>query len=61
MQRFRMFRSGEFKIVRLNGGNGNYNIIDDPTELNNLAGAMPEKVKALSGSYSEFKTRTGLN
>lgn len=49
MDKFRMLRSGDYKIVRLNGGEWElYNIVEDPTELSNLAEAMPQKVIELS-------------
>ncbi len=50
--RFRMFRQHEWKIVRLNGDDWElYNLIEDPTEINNLAETMPEKVDEMVGSY----------
>ena len=53
LDKFRMFRSGDYKIVRLNGGDWElYNIEDDPTELNDLAKDFPEKVDELSGYYN---------
>lgn len=49
LEKFRMFRSGDYKIVRMNGGDWElYNIKDDPTELKNLAQDLPEKVEELS-------------
>ena len=56
MEKFRMFRSGDYKIVRLNGGDWElYNIIDDPTELVNLADSLPNKVIELSNYYASTK------
>ena len=56
LDKFRMFRKGDFKIVRLNGGDWElYNIKNDPTELNNLSSTFPEKVKELSGDYSKIE------
>lgn len=53
MEKFRMFRSGNYKIVRLNGGDWElYNIIEDPTELVNLADSLPDKVLELSNYYA---------
>ncbi|WP_149275065.1 arylsulfatase [Pareuzebyella sediminis] len=53
MEKFRMFRSGDYKIVRLNGEDWElYNIIEDPTELVNLADSLPEKVIELSNHYA---------
>ena len=49
LEKFRMLRSGDHKIVRMNGGDWElYNIKDDPTELKNLAQDHPEKVEELS-------------
>ncbi len=52
LEKFRMFRSGDYKIVRLNGGTWElYNIKKDPSETQNLAEKFPEKVKELSEKY----------
>ncbi|MBI0401021.1 arylsulfatase [Cyclobacterium marinum] len=52
MNKFRMFRSGEYKIVRMNGGPWElYDMTKDPSELVNLADTMPEKVKELAMHY----------
>lgn len=52
LDKFRMYRSGEYKIVRLNGGEWElYNIVQDPSETRNLAAEMPEKVQALASQY----------
>ena len=52
LDKFRMFRSGDYKIVRMNGGDWElYNIRKDPTELENLAADFPEKTEALSRHY----------
>ena len=52
LEKFRMFRRGDYKIVRLNGGPWElYNIKNDPTELENLATDFPEKVDELSNYY----------
>ena len=49
LEKFRMFRSGDYKIVRMNGGDWElYNIKQDPTELKDLAADFPEKVDELS-------------
>ena len=50
--RFRMFRQDEWKIVKLNGEDWElYNLKEDPTEINNLANANPEKVNELTKAY----------
>lgn len=55
LDRFRMFREGAYKIVRMNDGDWElYDIIKDPTELENLAGSFTEKVKELSGHYDRI-------
>ncbi|MGK7397615.1 MAG: arylsulfatase [Candidatus Cyclobacteriaceae bacterium M3_2C_046] len=54
LDKFRMFRSGDWKIVRMNGGPWElYNMQDDPSEINNLAPEMPDQVKKLDGQYQE--------
>lgn len=63
MNRFRMFRSGAHKIVRLNGGDWElYNIREDPSELNNLAGSDPDRLRELADRYerlnASFKKET---
>ncbi|PHN01023.1 sulfatase-like hydrolase/transferase [Flavilitoribacter nigricans] len=52
MEKFRMFRSGTYKIVRVNGGDWElYNIREDPSETKNMAATMPDKVQELAGQY----------
>ena len=57
LDKHRMFRSGKYKIARINGQDWElYNIIKDPSEMNNIALEMPEKVEELVGFYeNEFK------
>ncbi len=56
LDKFRMFRKGDYKIVRLNGGNWElYNLRQDPTELNNLSKSHPEKLKELSEDYKTLE------
>lgn len=56
-ERFRMFRSGTSKIVRMNGEEWElYDLEQDRTEMNNLANKYPDKVKALSEKYEQVKT-----
>ena len=55
--RFRMFRQGDWKIVKSNDGTWElYNLIDDPTELNNLATEHSDKLNELVKNYNETKT-----
>jgi arylsulfatase len=55
--KFRMFRQKEWKIVKLNDENWElYNLGNDPTEINNLAGLMPEKVKELETAFQQKQT-----
>ncbi len=62
MEKFRMFRKGDYKIVRVNNGPWElYNIIEDPTELENLAEQYPQRVKELSQSYEKVNAGHILN
>lgn len=55
LKAFRMFRSGDYKIVRSNNGPWElYNIIEDPTELKNLAAQLPHRVTDLVNKYNTF-------
>ncbi|WP_206611086.1 arylsulfatase [Mariniphaga sediminis] len=57
--RFRMFRQGDFKIVRANGEAWElYNLKDDPTEIDDLAGEYPEKVEELEKAYNTYMKNT---
>jgi arylsulfatase len=52
LDKFRMFRSGDYKIVRMNGGPWElYNMRRDPAELHDLAYSRPEKVRELDSLY----------
>ena len=56
LDKFRMFRSGNYKIVRLNGGAWElYNMKKDPTELKDLAEIFPEKLSELSTMYKALE------
>lgn len=56
LDKFRMFRKGDYKIVRLNGGSWElYNLKEDPTELNNLAVTFPEKLGQLKKDYHDLE------
>ena len=57
MERFRMFRSGDFKIVRVNGGDWElYDMKEDPSELNDLSSEFPGKLKELSRYYERVNS-----
>ncbi|WP_339926411.1 arylsulfatase [uncultured Cyclobacterium sp.] len=62
MDKFRMFRSGDYKIVRMNGGEWElYHIKNDPSELVNLADTMPGKVKELAMNYEATPAGSAKN
>lgn len=51
---FRMFRSGDYKMVRINKGDWElYDLKSDPTELKDLSAEEPEKVERMSVLYQE--------
>jgi len=53
-ERFRMYREGDWKIVRVNGEEWElYNISDDMSETNNLASTYPEMIKKLVSNYEK--------
>ncbi|MEM6800025.1 MAG: arylsulfatase [Bacteroidota bacterium] len=55
-ERFRMFRRGDWKIVKENGEDWElYNIREDRTELNDLAKERPEVVSALLQRYQAYQ------
>ncbi len=55
-ERFRMFRQGDWKIVRLNEDPWElYHMAEDRTELNNLAEEYPEKLQNLEQAYIQWK------
>jgi arylsulfatase A-like enzyme len=55
-ERFRMFRQGEWKIVRANDQDWElYNMEEDWTEVHNRAGDYPEKVKELEYAYIQWR------
>lgn len=55
-ERFRMVRIGDWKIVKVNGEDWElYNLAEDPTELNNLAGRNPSKVRELVDAYKKYQ------
>ncbi len=60
LDKFRMFRSGDFKIVRMNGGDWElYDIKKDPSELYDLAAQFPGKLQEMAARYEAVAP--GLN
>lgn len=60
LDKFRMFRKGDYKIVRLNGGPWElYNLKEDPTELHDLSKSSPVKLKELSKAYNKVSLPDG--
>ena len=58
--RFRMYRKGDWKIVKLNNENWElYHLKMDPTEMNELSGKFPEKLQEMIELYNSDKIRTG--
>jgi len=61
-ENFRMFRSGDWKIVRSNGEKWElYHLAEDPSEINNLAEKMPEKVVEIEQKYLQFINARGIH
>lgn len=57
--RFRMFRSGDWKIVRQNGEDWElYDLANDPTETYDLATENAEKLAELAAKYEAYQQRT---
>lgn len=55
--RFRMYREGDWKIVRANHDDWElYNMKDDRTEVNNLADKHPQKIQELVSKYEKRKS-----
>lgn len=56
--KFRMFRSGDWKLVRANGDNWElYNLAEDRTEMNDLTGTMPEKLEEMKELYKQTRNK----
>lgn len=56
-EKFRMFRQGDWKIVRQNKEAWElYNLANDRTELDNLAESEPGKLEELVGNYESYLT-----
>ncbi len=54
LDRFRMFRSGDYKIARMNGGAWElYHIKDDPSEMRDISAEHPEILQGLSQRFDE--------
>ena len=61
LDRFRMFRAGDHKIVRMNKGPWElYNIANDPSETENLAESSPDKLKELSDYFERVDRQLNL-
>jgi len=57
-ERFRMFRKGNWKIVRVNNEKLElYNLENDRTEIYNLADSLSETVKVLSADYEAIRDK----
>jgi len=57
-ERFRMFRKGNWKIVRVNNEKLElYNLENDRTEIYNLADSLPETVKVLTVEYEAIRDK----
>ncbi|MDH5399810.1 MAG: sulfatase-like hydrolase/transferase, partial [Cyclobacteriaceae bacterium] len=55
MEKFRMYQRDNYKLVRANNENWElYDMDKDPTEINNLAADMPEKVIEMDSLYIEW-------
>ncbi len=60
-ERFRMFRSGDWKMVRVNEEPWElYDIKNDRTEMNDLSQQQSEKLTELEGKYQGVKKQIGL-
>lgn len=64
LQGRKAMRKGDWKVVYSNSPWGTdmwelYNLSTDPTELHDLAGAQPDKVKELVADYNAWTTQTG--
>lgn len=62
LNKFRMFRQGDYKIVKFNDGEWElYNMINDPAEIENLAEIFPDTIIKLSGFYEEISKKHDYN
>ncbi|MEM1135925.1 MAG: arylsulfatase [Bacteroidota bacterium] len=61
LDKFRMYREGNWKIVRSNNEAWElYNLAEDMTELNNLAKSHPEKLQELEQNYKAVVDTLGI-
>ena len=59
-ERFRMFRQGDWKLVRANGDAWElYNMKDDPAETNDLSASNPVKLQEMINSYNNWNAKKG--
>ena len=57
-ERFRMYREGDWKIVRKNNEPWElYNLIDDPTEIKDLSSSKTEKVLQMEANYKSVQEK----
>ncbi|TKG97467.1 arylsulfatase [Puteibacter caeruleilacunae] len=58
MEKFRMIRWNNWKLVRVNNEEGRlYNIQEDPTELNDVANKYPEIVEKIKNRYQKWQEK----
>ena len=54
--KFRMYRSGDWKLVRQNGDQWElYNMKDDPTEMKDLATSNPNMLNIMKDKYRGYQ------
>ena len=54
LRKHRMYRKGPYKIVRMNGGAWSlYNVVEDPSELEDLANRFPQIVELLASEHDK--------
>lgn len=57
-EKFRMYRSGDWKIVKENNADWElYNMVKDKTEMNNLTKTNSGKLEEMVGQYEAFKAQ----
>ncbi len=61
MEKFRMFRKGDIKIVQMNGEDWElYDLKKDPTETENLSEKYPEKLNEMLMDYKRSAQNVGI-